>query len=90
MLKNDIGYIRIDNFGNKTVPFLDKALKLLEKKNCQGIILDLRNNPGGLVKAAVALCSRFLDDKKLIIMEELNTNPHIEDLYRQIVFLPLI
>jgi len=70
MLKNNIGYIRIDSFGNKTVSFLDKALKMLEKKKCQGIILDLRNNPGGLVEAAIALTSRFLDEKKLIITIE--------------------
>lgn len=70
MLKNNIGYIRINNFGKETVAFLDKALESLIKKNCQGIILDLRNNPGGLVEAAVALCSRFLEDNKLIITIE--------------------
>jgi len=70
MLKNNIGYIRIDSFSKKTVSFLDKSLKMLNRKNCQGIILDLRNNPGGLVEAAVALCSRFLDEKKLVITIE--------------------
>ncbi len=70
MLKNNIVYIRINNFGKKTIPFLDKALESLEKKNCQGIILDLRNNPGGLVDVAVALCSRFLDEKELVITIE--------------------
>ncbi len=70
MLKNHIGYIRINSFGKETVYFLDKALRMLEKKKCQGIILDLRNNPGGLVEAAVALCSRFLDKDKLVISIE--------------------
>ena len=70
MLKNNIGYIRINSFNSKTVSFLDKSLRMLEKKNCQGIILDLRNNPGGLVESAIALCSRFLGDKKLIITVE--------------------
>jgi carboxyl-terminal processing protease len=70
ILKNNIGYIRINSFEKKTVLFLDKALKVLKKKNCQGIILDLRNNPGGLVKAAVALCSRFLEKDKLVITIE--------------------
>jgi carboxyl-terminal processing protease len=70
MLKNGIGYIRINSFGNKTVSFLDKALKMLNKKKCKGIILDLRNNPGGLVEAAIAMSSRFLDEKKLIITIE--------------------
>jgi len=67
MLKNHIGYIRIKSFAKKTVFYLDQALKMLAKKKCQGIILDLRNNPGGLVKAAVGVCSRFLNDKKLVI-----------------------
>ena len=70
MLKNNIGYIRIDSFENKTIPFLDKALSLLEKKNCRALILDLRNNPGGLVEVAVALCSRFLDKDELVITVE--------------------
>ena len=70
MLKNHIGYIRINSFGKSTVQVLDKALRILEKKKCQGIILDLRNNPGGLVEAAVALCSRFLDKDKLVISIE--------------------
>ena len=67
MLKNSIGYIRINSFDKKTVPFLDRAIKRLKRNNCQGIILDLRNNPGGLVEVAIALSSRFLDEKKLII-----------------------
>ena len=70
ILKNNIGYIRINSFGIKSVSFLDRALRMLEKKNCQGIILDLRNNPGGLVESAVGVCSRFLDEKKLVITIE--------------------
>ncbi|MFA6716585.1 MAG: S41 family peptidase [Victivallaceae bacterium] len=70
MLKNKIGYIRISSFGEKSVEFMDKALKKLQKDNCRALILDLRNNPGGLVEAAIAICSRFLDKKELIITIE--------------------
>jgi len=70
MLKNNIGYIRINSFGPTTVSFLDKALKSLSKKKCKGIILDLRNNPGGLIEAAIDVCSRFLEDGKLVITVE--------------------
>ncbi len=70
MLKSHIGYIRINSFEKNTVQALDRALIMLERKKCQGIILDLRNNPGGLVEAAVALCSRFLDKDKLVISIE--------------------
>ena len=70
ILKNHIGYIRVNSFGKHTVYLLDKALRLLEKKKCKGIILDLRNNPGGIIEAAVGLCSRFLDKDKLVITIE--------------------
>ncbi|MDD5597773.1 MAG: S41 family peptidase [Victivallaceae bacterium] len=70
MLKNKIGYIRISSFGEQSVEFMDNALKKLEKDNCRALVLDLRNNPGGLVEAAIAICSRFLDEKELIITIE--------------------
>ncbi|MDD5697460.1 MAG: S41 family peptidase [Victivallaceae bacterium] len=70
LLDNRIGYIRIESFGKQTAAFLDQALHRLKEKNCQGIILDLRNNPGGLVEAAVDLCSRFLATGEPVITIE--------------------
>ena len=70
ILKNHIGYIRVNSFGKHTIYLLDRALRMLEKKKCKGIILDLRNNPGGIIEAAVGLCSRFLDKDKLVITIE--------------------
>jgi carboxyl-terminal processing protease len=67
MLKNNIGYVRINIFDNDTVVFLDKVLRNFKKQKCKGVIVDLRNNPGGLVEAAVAFCSRFLKEKDLVI-----------------------
>lgn len=57
----DIGYIRVTNFGKKTADELQDALDRLQEKEVQGVVLDLRNNPGGLLSQAVAVCDLFID-----------------------------
>ncbi len=67
MLEEGYGYIRISNFQNKTTLELKKALKELEKgKGLKGLVLDLRNNPGGLLDQAVKVADVFLK-KGLIV-----------------------
>jgi carboxyl-terminal processing protease len=62
-----IGYIRIVAFNNQTTTELKKAVDEIEKtlnkkkKNLNGIILDVRNNPGGLLDQAVAVCEYFIN-----------------------------
>lgn len=62
MLDNDIAYIQITTFGDKTTPELIAALKDLMAKNPKGIILDLRNNGGGYLNTSVEVASQFLGD----------------------------
>jgi carboxyl-terminal processing protease len=62
MLENDIAYIQITTFGDKTTPELLAALKELMAQNPKGIILDLRNNGGGYLQTSVEVASQFLDD----------------------------
>ncbi len=61
----DVGYIRIHSFNRKTVDAVDEALdhfdRQLGSRLC-GVILDMRNNPGGLVTAAVDIADQFLDE----------------------------
>lgn len=60
----DIGYIRIFSFNAKTAPGVAKALASFDEKlgpQLCGVVLDMRNNPGGLVSAAEAVASSFLD-----------------------------
>lgn len=57
----EIGYVRVVSFGEQTVSELDAALKDLEGRNIRGLILDLRKNFGGILRAAVATCDLFLD-----------------------------
>jgi carboxyl-terminal processing protease len=59
-MRDDIAYVRITQFLKSTGGDLDAALKGVIKKGARGIVLDLRNNPGGLLNAAVDVASEFL------------------------------
>ena len=66
-LTQDIGYVRISNFQSHTARDLKAALEDLEKEHpLKGLVLDLRNNPGGLLTQAVNVSDLFLD-KGLIV-----------------------
>jgi carboxyl-terminal processing protease len=57
----DTGYIRIISFTPMTTDRTREALLEFKRQNCKNIIVDLRNNPGGLLEAAVGVCELFLD-----------------------------
>ena len=61
-----IGYVRISDFGATTTKELHNALKDLEKKKVAGYVLDLRNNPGGYLTAAVDVSDAFLDGGEIV------------------------
>lgn len=73
MLEDGYGYIRIAQFQERTAKDLDVALKELEKtskmKPLKGIILDLRNDPGGLLEQAVEVSDRFLSEGLIVYIE---------------------
>ncbi len=69
MLENDIAYIDINTFGERTTRELRSTLDDLLKQNPRGIIIDLRNNPGGYLTTAVEVSSEFID-KGVILYEE--------------------
>ena len=64
---SDIGYIKIRTFSKNTSSDLDKALSYLQNKNITKLILDVRNNPGGLLNQAVEVSDRFLGNENLIV-----------------------
>ncbi len=63
----NIGYLEIKTFGNRTSADVRKGLKFFRSKNVKKLILDLRENPGGLLPAAVEISDMFLDRGKTIV-----------------------
>ncbi|MBR2342368.1 MAG: S41 family peptidase [Alphaproteobacteria bacterium] len=61
-----IGYIRISDFGATTSRDLKKALKEMESKKVVGYVLDVRNNPGGYLTAAIDVSDAFLDSGEIV------------------------
>ncbi len=70
ILDNGIGYVRITQFTETTGADLDKAIASLKEKGLKALIIDLRNNPGGLLIAAVDVCSRFMEKDELVVSTE--------------------
>ena len=67
LIENDkIGYIRISRFNVNTGPGLKKVLDDYEKLSLEGIIVDLRNNPGGLLESAIEVASEFIKEGDIV------------------------
>ena len=65
--KNKVGYIRLKSFNENSDKQLFKNIKEFEKtKNPKGYIIDLRNNPGGLLAKAISITDFFLDDGEIV------------------------
>jgi carboxyl-terminal processing protease len=67
MLEDNIGYIKISQFQEQTADDLVNALKNLEVNKLNSLILDMRNNPGGLLNSAIDVSSQFLPKGKLVV-----------------------
>lgn len=66
-VESDIGYLRVASFNEKTADALDEALLELRKHpEIRGLVLDLRNNPGGLLDQSLAVADAFLDDGVIV------------------------
>lgn len=61
-LKNDIGYLQITSFDRETPKQFRTAMNGLEKKGCKAIIMDVRNNPGGVLSAVLSVLDRLLPE----------------------------
>jgi carboxyl-terminal processing protease len=67
MLDSEIGYLKIVQFQGQTTEEVEKALKSLEAKGIKKLILDLRNDPGGLLDASVDVSGKFLPKESLVV-----------------------
>lgn len=65
-----IGYARISQYTHSTTQDLSDAMDELEKAGMQAFVLDLRNNPGGLLDSAVAVCGEFLPEGTVVVTTE--------------------
>ncbi len=81
MLADGIGYVRITRFGDETSRDFRRALVELKKQgneSLKGLVLDLRNDPGGLLSAAVGVSSEFFSDGTVVsIKGRRNTDNHV-------------
>lgn len=81
ILEPDYGYIRISNFQSKTARDLVNELSSLKKENkneLKGLVLDLRNNPGGVLSAAADVSDAFINDGKLVYTQGRIANSDFE------------
>jgi len=81
ILDGGVGYIKIVEFQEMTAKDMEKALKEILSKNSKGLILDLRNNPGGLLDSAVDVSEIFLPKGELIVSTK-GRNPKDDKEYR--------
>ncbi|MBQ9306308.1 MAG: S41 family peptidase [Clostridia bacterium] len=72
MLENQIGYIRLWEFAGECVSQFTEALDSLTQAGMRGLILDLRDNPGGLLDDAIAIGNHFLDEGVLTYLQYRN------------------
>jgi carboxyl-terminal processing protease len=68
-----IAYLKINQFGEKTSSEFDVAMNQIISHGSKGIVLDLRNNPGGYLTSAVDIASRFISKGKVVVTEEDST-----------------
>ena len=73
ILEDGIGYVKIGEFRESTSRDLSKALKVLEKKGLKALIIDVRNNPGGLLNSAIDISSKFLSDGLTVVSTDSRT-----------------
>jgi len=76
----EIGYIRIGTFGRQAHTEFLQAMAYLQKQKCTKFIIDLRNNPGGLMEPALNIANEFLPNNRLILYTQGKAYPR-EDVY---------
>lgn len=75
---NKIGYVRLTGFGEQTANDLSAAIDKFKEQKMEGLIIDLRNNPGGLLDQAAKICEMFLPRGQLVVSTEGRVDPKVE------------
>src|SRR5271154_2923711 len=77
--QDKIGYVRIEEFAENTPDELEHALESLEHSEIQGLVIDLRNNPGGLLDSAVDVAGKFVPPNTVIVSTKGRTADQSQD-----------
>ena len=70
MLEDNVGYIRIKTFGEKTADDFASELSAMDKRQVQGVIIDLRGNSGGLMEQGIAIADALLPEGAIVYTED--------------------
>ncbi len=91
MVDDKIGYVRISQFTETTAPDLEKELTDLEAKGIEALILDLRDNPGGLLTSAIDVSRKFIDKGTIVTVKSRDGKTlNLSSYYRSHPLYPLI
>jgi carboxyl-terminal processing protease len=84
-----IGYVRVTAFYSDTLAQLDSALVKLSAARPEGLILDLRNNPGGVMSSALVVADRFLDSGVIVSVRGRSIPPGVKTAHKDKTFPPV-
>ncbi|MEO8096857.1 MAG: S41 family peptidase [Acidobacteriota bacterium] len=76
MVKPGVAFIRVESFNENTSQEMEEKFKKLGEKNVQGLVLDLRSNPGGLLNEGVDVASHFLKKGELVVSHHGRSSPN--------------
>ncbi len=82
MLSDKIAYLQLTEFDEVSAGQMDAALKALKKEGCKQLILDIRNNPGGLLSSVLDVADLFIE-KNLLIMSMEDKEGHVYEYYSE-------
>jgi len=75
MIDENNGYIKLNRFSGNTIQEFNTAMNTLKNEGMQNLILDLRGNPGGYLKASIRLADHFLEDEEMIVYTQGRARP---------------
>lgn len=90
VLEGNVGYIRISTFDEKTAADFKSHLKALNKQDIKGLIIDLRNNPGGLLSQCIEIADVLLGEQVIVYTEDRHGNQEVEKSDKNKVDYPLV